>query len=119
MKLDGIRPGQTLSGIEPAGVVSVVSVTALGESAVQVIYRRGQGGIGERLVSADEAAGIAVAASGLPFSFQADGAAFQLACEARRMDLAYLFDPMMAVHTSNLEPLPHQITAVYDALLPR
>ena len=41
--------------------------------------------------------------------------AFQLACEAKRIDLAFLFDPMMAVHTSNVEPLPHQITAVYES----
>jgi len=33
--------------------------------------------------------------------------------------LAYLFDPLLAVHTSLLEPLPHQITAVYEAMLPR
>src|ERR1041384_5073313 len=26
---------------------------------------------------------------------------------------------MMAVHTSNVEPLPHQITAVYEAMLQR
>jgi hypothetical protein len=30
-----------------------------------------------------------------------------------------LFDPMMAVHRSNVEPLPLQITAVYESLLPR
>ena len=48
-----------------------------------------------------------------------DGAAFQLACEAKRIDLAFLFDPMMAVHTSNVEPFPHQITAVYESMLPR
>ena len=52
-------------------------------------------------------------------SFDGDGAAFQLACEAKRIDLAFLFDPMMAVHTSNVEPLPHQITAVYESMLPR
>jgi hypothetical protein len=54
-----------------------------------------------------------------PFAFDGDGAAFQLACEAKRIDLAFLFDPMMAVHTSNVEPLPHQITAVNESLLPR
>jgi SNF2 family DNA or RNA helicase len=32
---------------------------------------------------------------------------------------AAAFDPMMAVHTSNVEPLPHQITAVYESMLPR
>ncbi len=39
--------------------------------------------------------------------------------EANRIHLAYLFDPVLAVHTSIVEPLPHQITAVYDAMLPR
>lgn len=34
------------------------------------------------------------------------------------MRLAHLFDPMMAVHTSDVEPLPHQISAVYEAMLP-
>ena len=37
--------------------------------------------------------------------------------EAQRIKLAYLFDPMMAVHTSNVDPLPHQITAVYQYML--
>jgi hypothetical protein len=44
---------------------------------------------------------------------------FKLTVEAKRIDLAFLFDPMMAVHTSNVEPLPHQITAVYESMLPR
>ncbi|MDW8215255.1 MAG: helicase-related protein [Roseiflexaceae bacterium] len=39
--------------------------------------------------------------------------------EARRIRLAHLFDPLLAVHTSLIEPLPHQITAVYEAMLPR
>ena len=39
--------------------------------------------------------------------------------EANRIRLAHLFDPVLAVHTSLVEPLPHQITAVYEAMLPR
>src|SRR5258708_1392079 len=50
-----------------------------------------------------------------PWSLEGDGDAFKLAVEAKRIDLAFLFDPMMAVHTSNVEPLPHQITAVYES----
>jgi hypothetical protein len=37
----------------------------------------------------------------------------------RQCGLAFLFDPMMAVHSSNVEPPPHQITGVYESLLPR
>lgn len=33
--------------------------------------------------------------------------------------MAHLFDPHLAVNTSNIEPLPHQITAVYEEMLKR
>jgi superfamily II DNA or RNA helicase len=36
-----------------------------------------------------------------------------------RIRLAHLFDPYLAVHTSRIEPFPHQITAVYGEMLPR
>ena len=73
----------------------------------------------ERLLGSADEASISVATVERPFSFDGDGAAFQLTCEAKRIDLAFLFDPMMAVHTSNVEALPHQITAVYESMLPR
>jgi hypothetical protein len=57
--------------------------------------------------------------SGRPWSFDGDGALFRLVAEAHRIRLAHLFDPVLAVHTSLVEPLPHQITAVYEAMLPR
>jgi superfamily II DNA or RNA helicase len=43
----------------------------------------------------------------------------RLVSEAHRIRLAHLFDPVLAVHTSVVEPLPHQITAVYESMLPR
>jgi hypothetical protein len=56
---------------------------------------------------------------GRPWSFDGDGALFRLVSEALRIRLAHLFDPVLAVHTSDVEPLPHQITAVYESMLPR
>jgi superfamily II DNA or RNA helicase len=56
---------------------------------------------------------------GRPWSFDGEGAKFRLVSEAHRIRLAHLFDPVLAVHTSLVEPLPHQITAVYDSMLPR
>ena len=52
-------------------------------------------------------------------TFGADGRRFRLAAEAERIRLAHLFDPYLAVHASHIEPLPHQITAVYGEMLPR
>jgi superfamily II DNA or RNA helicase len=119
MRLEELAVGQSLSGIEPAEVVSVVALVPLAEGSVQLIYRTPDGTMKERLLGRAEEPSIAVARTERPFSFDGNGASFQLACEAKRIDLAFLFDPMMAVHTSNVEPLPHQITAVYESLLPR
>jgi len=52
------------------------------------------------------------------FSFDGDGEAFRIASEAQRIRLAHLFDPYLAVHSSRLEPLPHQIMAIYGEMLP-
>ena len=62
---------------------------------------------------------LEVVDQGRPWSFDGDGALFRLVSEAQRIRLAYLFDPVLAVHTSVVEPLPHQITAVYESMLPR
>lgn len=119
MKLEDIKTGLSLAGVEPTQVVTVVATVPQGNGAVQIIYRTPDGAMKERLLlSADEST-ITPATVQRPFSFDGDGAAFQLACEAKRIDFAFLFDPMMAVHTSNVEPLPHQITAVYESMLPR
>jgi len=111
--------GASLTGLEPDLVCKVVQVIPMGDAALQVIYRLPDGVIKERLLTPADAPSIAPAAAERPWSFDGDPAAFQLACEAKRIDLAFLFDPMMAVHTSNVDPLPHQITAVYESLLPR
>ena len=62
---------------------------------------------------------LQVVEHGRPWSFDGDGHLFRLVSEAHRIRLAHLFDPVLAVHTSLVEPLPHQITAVYEAMLPR
>src|SRR5262245_11777863 len=119
MKLEEIKKGVSLAGVEPTQIVTVVATDTLAEGTLQLVYRTPDGGMKERLLSRADEQTISVAVSERPFSFDGDAAAFQLACEAKRIDLAFLFDPMMAVHTSNVEPLPHQITAVYESMLPR
>ena len=62
---------------------------------------------------------LEIVEQGRPWSFDGDGQLFRLVSEAQRIRLAHLFDPLLAVHTSLVEPLPHQITAVYESMLPR
>ncbi|MCK9588230.1 MAG: SNF2-related protein [Terrimicrobiaceae bacterium] len=119
MKLEEIQPGLSLTGLEPGTIVSVIASVPIGTGATQVIYKLPDGTIHERLVGSADINTLAVATTERPWSFDGDGEAFKLAVEAKRIDLAFLFDPMMAVHTSNVQPLPHQITAVYESMLPR
>ena len=119
MKLEEITNGASLEGVEPQAVVTVVAAIAIPPSSLQLVYRLPDGTLRERLLSRADEDSLVIATASRPWSFDGNGAEFQLTAEAKRIDLAYLFDPMMAVHTSNVEPLPHQITAVYESMLPR
>lgn len=119
LSIEDIKSGQSIIGLAPSEIVSVVSAFKIADGAIQVIYRTPSGDLKERLVTRGDESSLAVATSERPWSFDADGEAFKLTIEAKRIDLAFLFDPMMAVHTSNVDPLPHQITAVYESMLPR
>jgi superfamily II DNA or RNA helicase len=116
--LDRLAPGASLVGIEPTLVVTVVAVVPIGD-AFRVIYTTPEGTLKDRLLSRADESSISLATTERPWAFDGNGEDFKLAVEAKRIDLAFLFDPMMAVHTSNVEPLPHQITAVYESMLPR
>lgn len=119
MRIEDITPGSSLIGLEPSAIATVVAVIPIAVGAVQVLYKTPDGTLKERLMGRADEDNFAIATVERPWSFDGDGDAFKLAVEAKRIDLAFLFDPMMAVHTSNVDPLPHQITAVYESMLPR
>ena len=119
MKLEEIRKDAQISGIEPGEIVRVVTVEPVGTESVTVYYKTVKGEIRERMLFRSDESLLKFAEKGRPWSFNADGNNFKLALEAMRINLAHLFDPMMAVHTSNVDPLPHQISAVYESMLPR
>ena len=52
------------------------------------------------------------------FNFTGDPQKFSLFAEAERINSAYQFDPLFAVSCSIVDPLPHQVEAVYKFLLP-
>ena len=72
-----------------------------------------------QMVMREDESHLEVLESHLPWSFDADGNLMRLASEAYRINLAHIFDPYLAVHASAVEPLPHQISAVYQEMLPR
>lgn len=118
-RLEDLTRGATVKGILPDRLATIVDVKWYGSTVVEVTYKDASGQLANELLYRDREPTLEIVTQGTPFSFDGDGGQFRLASEARRINLAYLFDPLLAVHTSIIEPLPHQITAVYDEMLPR
>jgi superfamily II DNA or RNA helicase len=51
------------------------------------------------------------------FSYKGDGHVLRLAMQAYSLGIAYEFDPYFGLSISRVDPLPHQLEAVYDYLL--
>lgn len=118
-KLEEITVGSSVLGIAGNEPVSIVAVQWYGTNVIEITYKNSKGIPGTQLLYRDDEGDIIVQDNSLPWSFDADGGQMRLASEAYRISLAHLFDPYLAVHTSSVEPLPHQISAVYQEMLPR
>src|SRR5205823_419630 len=115
--LEELKPGVLVKGLLPGSLVTVIDVKRHGSIGVEVTYKDANGRLGSELLYRESEARLEIANEGLPWSFDAEGSLFRLTSEAYRISLAYLFDPLIAVHTSLIDPLPHQITSVYETML--
>jgi len=119
MKLEDLTPGAAVRGVLPDVTVTVVATQWHGTEATELTYKDPVGRLGARILFRHDEPSLEIVELGRPWSFDGDGALFRLVSEAQRIQLAHLFDPVLAVHTSMVTPLPHQITAVYESMLPR
>ncbi|MCF8610755.1 DUF3883 domain-containing protein [Gordonia sp. HY285] len=114
-----LHAGQRLSG-RWRDTVDLIAVTASGDNAATLVVRDLRLGVREELVFADDLPRIVIETTSVAsWTFDADPAAFRIATEALRISKTAAHDPMAAVGTSDISPLPHQIRAVYGELLPR
>jgi hypothetical protein len=110
--LENLQPNAAVRGILPDALVTVVNVQWFGSEALELTYKHPTGRVANELLYRHDEARLDVVEQGRPWSFDGDGHLFRLVSEAHRIRLAHLFDPVLAVHTSLVDPLPHQITAV-------
>lgn len=119
VKLEQLVPGVTVGGAVGNGPVDVVSVRWIGGNFVTLTYLDANHRTGQVVLGRDHEPNLTMGSAGRSRAFDGDAQAWRLAAEALRIRYAALFDPMLAVSTSDLQPLPHQIKAVYGELLPR
>ena len=118
-KLEELTVGSVVKGLINEGNVTIVAVTWYGDSVLQVSFKDDKEQLASQLVYREDENNLEIQKSSLPWCFDADGSVMRLASEAYRINLAHIFDPYLAVHTSSIEPLPHQISAVYQEMLPK
>lgn len=119
VKLEDLVAGVQVVGIIPDGSVSIIAVDRFGDDMVTITYKDAQEVLGQEVLERSQIEHLNLVDKSQAWSFTGDGDQFRLVSEAHRIRLAHLFDPMLAVSTSLVEPLPHQITAVYGEMINR
>lgn len=110
-KLEALTSGAVVSGLVSTGLATVVGAKWYGSDAIELTYKLADGSVRAEILYRDREPSLEIAEAGRPWSFDGDGSLFRLVAEAKRIDLAYLFDPFLAVTSASVEALPHQITA--------
>ena len=118
LKLEDIKEKSHITGVIPNESVEIISVNPVGTEALTVTYKTASGELHEQMLFRDNEADLTLSTAGRAWSFKSPAKEFRLALEALRISKGFQFDPLMAIHTSNVEPLPHQIAAVYEKMLP-
>ena len=111
-----LRDGQILTGPqfnEPMLVVTVGPGVA-GSWNVGLVGQKSQRFRQVRLTSED-ISGLSIADPSL--SYGGDGNLLRLGIQAYSLGIAYEFDPYFGLSISRVDPLPHQLEAVYEHLL--
>ena len=118
-RLEDIKKGAILRGVLANGLATAIDVKWHGLNVIELTYKDSQGRLGNELIYREREEALEILERGQAWSFDVDGALLRLVSEAHRIRLAYLFDPLLAVHSSLVVPLPHQISAVYGEMVAR
>ena len=103
-KLEDLKRGATCQRNPARLLVTVIDVKWYGSAAVELTYKDPAGKPNVVLLYRDREPTLEIGETGRPWSFDGDGKLFRLVSEAHRINLAHLFDPLLAIHTSMVDP---------------
>lgn len=119
ISLEDIVPGITIKGLHSSENVKIINVSTKTPFSCSVVIKTDSGRLDEQTLYKDEIKNLEIISEKKTQSFSGSARNFLLAAEAYRIKHAHIFDTRVAIHTSNIEPLPHQISAVYEIMLQR
>ncbi len=109
-----LKPGAILRGPIFPESVQVVLVTPMGTSMKLIGKGLTTGKLHDPILTPDQLALLDASPEKEPFD--GDPKRFRLGVEALRLALAYEYDPYFSLSIARVDPLPHQLEAVYDYL---
>ncbi|CAN5547253.1 helicase-related protein [soil metagenome] len=107
-----LRPGIIVRGPLLPEAIELLVVTTLGDAIKIVGAGQKSGHVHQRVLRPDQLQFLDATPEKAPFD--GDPARFRLGVEAARLGLAYEYDPYFSLSISRVDPLPHQLEAVYD-----
>lgn len=110
--------GQIVRNLIPQEPVRITRISKMGNMTALHYTGVNSNVSNNRLLTIDEVNKLEVITEEGVFNFTGDPEKFKLFAEAERIFSAYQFDPLFAVNCSVIDPLPHQVEAVYKYLLP-
>jgi superfamily II DNA or RNA helicase len=101
------------------GPVRVIRVESIGATRIKIeaVSLDGEERLITRLLKREDLAQVQTVSTVGQLGFDGDALNFRLAAEATRIRLAYTHDPQFAVSVARIDPLPHQLEAVYYYML--
>ena len=110
-----LKPGVIINGSALSEPIEVAQVTAMGNS-VKVLGRGlNTNNFHQPIFSIEQLEALEII-SDKP-SFDGDAERFRIGVEALRLKLAHEYDPFFSLTIARVDPLPHQLEAVYDYFL--
>ncbi len=115
MKIEHLKPSMIVRGPIFPEPVQVIVILPMGQSVKLVGKGLTTGQVHEPILNAEQVASLVAAPD--KAAFDGDSQRFRLGVEALRLGLAYEYDPYFALSIARVDPLPHQLEAVYDYFL--
>ncbi len=115
MKLDELRPNKILRGPLFPEPVQVIVTIPMGDGVKLVGKGLQTSKVFEVVLTPQKLALLETTPDTEPFD--GDSKMFRLGIEAMRLALAFEYDPYFSLSIARVDPLPHQLEAVYDYFL--
>src|SRR5437867_1234531 len=112
MQLEQLKPNVIVRGAIFPEPVQVILVVPMGNSVKLIGKGLTSGKVHEPILNPEQLASLDATPEKEPFD--GDATRFRLGVEALRLGLAYEYDPYFSLSIARVDPLPHQLEAVYD-----